>query len=204
MAYCYECGSQVAENDVFCPYCGISIKPVSVGDGDDVSLDKTVAISGGDLPELPELPVSAKIETPKAEEISVAEFPQIEESVAEIAPLQTEAEIKEIAPLEPEFQTSTGELAVSNTEENINLITESVEIPSELLADEPTPQPTVSDVVVIAPLVEEKIEEKIETQAETVPDDDADLPDPSYVEILKPTEDKPEVVETVVEEPINK
>lgn len=29
MVYCYECGEQVAENDVFCPYCGITL-PSSV------------------------------------------------------------------------------------------------------------------------------------------------------------------------------
>lgn len=32
MAYCYECGSEVAPDDVFCPYCGISLKPFNVGE----------------------------------------------------------------------------------------------------------------------------------------------------------------------------
>lgn len=27
MVYCHECGEQVAENDVFCPYCGITLSP---------------------------------------------------------------------------------------------------------------------------------------------------------------------------------
>ena len=31
MVYCYECGEQVAQNDVFCPYCGISLSPSSIG-----------------------------------------------------------------------------------------------------------------------------------------------------------------------------
>ena len=30
MTYCHECGSEVAELDIFCPYCGISLSPVPV------------------------------------------------------------------------------------------------------------------------------------------------------------------------------
>ena len=38
MIYCYECGEQVAKNDVFCPYCGISLSPqTDVEDETDVS-----------------------------------------------------------------------------------------------------------------------------------------------------------------------
>jgi tRNA A-37 threonylcarbamoyl transferase component Bud32 len=32
MIYCYECGEQVAKNDVFCPYCGISLSPQTAAD----------------------------------------------------------------------------------------------------------------------------------------------------------------------------
>ncbi|HLM59434.1 MAG TPA: serine/threonine-protein kinase, partial [Pyrinomonadaceae bacterium] len=44
MAYCYECGEKVAENDVFCPYCGISLHPIAVAgaDEDDDSFSKTI------------------------------------------------------------------------------------------------------------------------------------------------------------------
>ncbi len=35
MVYCYECGEQVAENDVFCPYCGITLSPLTVGENDE-------------------------------------------------------------------------------------------------------------------------------------------------------------------------
>jgi len=30
MNTCHQCGSEVAENDAFCPYCGISLQPVAV------------------------------------------------------------------------------------------------------------------------------------------------------------------------------
>lgn len=32
MAYCHECGSEVAPNDVYCPYCGIFLSPASSDD----------------------------------------------------------------------------------------------------------------------------------------------------------------------------
>lgn len=36
MANCPECGSQVAESDLFCPYCGFSLTPIVVGGGSDI------------------------------------------------------------------------------------------------------------------------------------------------------------------------
>lgn len=30
MTFCHECGSEVAENDAFCPYCGITLHPIEV------------------------------------------------------------------------------------------------------------------------------------------------------------------------------
>ncbi|MDQ3062947.1 MAG: protein kinase [Acidobacteriota bacterium] len=42
MAYCYECREQVAENDIFCPYCGISLSPQITGNGEKDSQSKTI------------------------------------------------------------------------------------------------------------------------------------------------------------------
>ena len=41
MVYCYECGEQVAENDTFCPYCGITLSP-SVAPADDEEVSSEV------------------------------------------------------------------------------------------------------------------------------------------------------------------
>jgi serine/threonine-protein kinase len=43
MAYCHECGEKVAENDVFCPYCGITLQPIAVGE--DISQEQTIFVS---------------------------------------------------------------------------------------------------------------------------------------------------------------
>jgi tRNA A-37 threonylcarbamoyl transferase component Bud32 len=49
MAYCHECGEKVAENDVFCPYCGISLQPIAVGE--DISQEQTIFVSQPPLSE---------------------------------------------------------------------------------------------------------------------------------------------------------
>ena len=48
MAYCHECGSQVAEIDVFCPFCGITLKPTGVENEND-DMTKTIAISSSEV-----------------------------------------------------------------------------------------------------------------------------------------------------------
>jgi serine/threonine protein kinase, bacterial len=50
MALCHECGSDVAENDVFCPYCGISLKPIDMDDGDP-AFESTIVMSPPEDPD---------------------------------------------------------------------------------------------------------------------------------------------------------
>jgi len=46
MAYCHECGSEVAENTAFCPYCGINLQQTAVAEsGSDISSRKNAADS---------------------------------------------------------------------------------------------------------------------------------------------------------------
>jgi serine/threonine protein kinase len=42
MTYCHECGSEVAEIDVFCPFCGITLQPISVADSEDEAFASTI------------------------------------------------------------------------------------------------------------------------------------------------------------------
>lgn len=64
MAFCHECGKEVAETDVFCPYCGVSLEPVSL-DGQEASgavgdpFDSTIAIDQADR----EVPAEPQQET---------------------------------------------------------------------------------------------------------------------------------------------
>lgn len=46
MALCHECGSEVAENDIFCPFCGISLEPISLGGAETAAeFENTVIMS---------------------------------------------------------------------------------------------------------------------------------------------------------------
>ena len=54
MALCHECGSEVAENDVFCPFCGISLNPIEVEDGEtDPAFESTIVMSSPSPNEAP-------------------------------------------------------------------------------------------------------------------------------------------------------
>lgn len=45
MTHCHECDSEVAETDVFCPFCGISLEPVAVDDGgENVEFQSTIVM----------------------------------------------------------------------------------------------------------------------------------------------------------------
>ena len=63
MAFCHECGKEVAETDVFCPYCGVSLEPVSLGGqeaaGVGDSFDSTIAIDQAER----EIPAAPQPET---------------------------------------------------------------------------------------------------------------------------------------------
>ncbi len=121
MSYCPECGEQIAKEDVFCPFCGISIKPITAVE--DSSLSETVV----GMP--PPVINQENLEAPPVK--SAAETPQIE-------PQEKPAEKPEIPPGFP----------AGNTSENWAMKTESVEIPAENLEDirsVPLPKPFGDD-----------------------------------------------------------
>ena len=71
MNYCHECGSEIAEIDTFCPFCGISLKPAFVSDSVPDEQDKTIAVNQSDLQDLLPQPDSPPVE--KTEDSFAAE-----------------------------------------------------------------------------------------------------------------------------------
>ena len=110
MAYCHECGSEVAEIDVFCPFCGISLQPIAIENDEEDALSSTIVIP----------------HTEKAGNIS--------NQITKGSKAETPFENSEIAA--EEQKTSTGDYTASITEENFEVKTGSVEIPSEDLKRE--------------------------------------------------------------------
>jgi len=138
MSYCPECGEQVSKEDIFCPFCGISLKPIAPVE--DPSMSETIV----DMPPvvidkaaLDALTAKSGAGTPKVEmpivEPPVGEAPQVETPTAETqnAPV---AEKTETAEPIGSTETPTG-YSAGNTSENWTMKTESVEIPAEQLED---------------------------------------------------------------------
>lgn len=138
MAYCYECGSEVAEIDIFCPYCGISLKPVAAV-GDDSSMDKTVVMNNDDDSFV--VPVGTP---PNIIENQKIEFPS--ESLPEIEDVDDKA------------VTLTDE-AASKTEENFDLKTE--EVITEKTFEEPNFPPALKTEEETQANIEEKDENEL-------------------------------------------
>ncbi len=65
MAYCYECGEQVAEIDTFCPYCGITLIPTALAGEDDDSQGKTI------IARQPKAAIQAPVEIKTGADLSV-------------------------------------------------------------------------------------------------------------------------------------
>jgi tRNA A-37 threonylcarbamoyl transferase component Bud32 len=49
MTYCHECGSEIAEIDAYCPFCGIALKPAAGSVDSALEQDKTIAVNQADL-----------------------------------------------------------------------------------------------------------------------------------------------------------
>src|SRR5262252_6958121 len=65
MTTCHQCGSEVAENDVFCPFCGISLAPVAVPDAENDEFASTIMMPLPDKSaKAVEHTAPVKIETP--------------------------------------------------------------------------------------------------------------------------------------------
>ncbi len=156
MVYCYECGEQVAENDVFCPYCGISIQPAVVvtGGKDDDSLSKTVVVqppppavvseSHEEVAEIVASPVN--LEEPQAEQ------PQIRERlVPDIVQSKTEDFSDDVTAENIEMKTDSVEMSSEEIEKELDLAEEAeksaddeLEVMKELF-EEDTPETSFSD-----------------------------------------------------------
>jgi len=114
MSYCPECGEKIANDDVFCPYCGISLKPVLPVD--DASMSETiVGFQASDLAD--NLSVKGNENTPKIE------------------PLETPSDMFEPSSETPSTNDGSENVSNADTSENWSMKTESVEIPAEQMVD---------------------------------------------------------------------
>lgn len=139
MSYCPECGEKVANEDVFCPFCGITLKPIVPVE--DNSMSETIV----GMP--PPVPQSETFDAPQT--YKPAETPKTDASN------KPRAENVEL-PINFSKPVDSPNLPTGNTSENWAMKTESVEIPAanlEELRSVPLPEPFGEDEP--APAVEE-------------------------------------------------
>ncbi len=170
MSYCPECGEQIAKDDIFCPFCGISIKPIAPVE--DSSMSATIV----DMPP----PVINKEALAALTAKSNQEAPPTETRNEPVG------QAKESSQTIEKPQDSPG-FSAGNTSENWTMKTESVEIPAEQLEDvrsiplpspfgddEPaTPTETAPDAVKTPPPSENKVAnvwDSTEKSVEAIPD----------------------------------
>ena len=146
MAYCPECGSEVAEIDVFCPFCGISLQPIAVENNEDDALSSTIMI--------PHSEVEANEKLENSENIR--------------------AETIEKNSDDSEKQENTGNYSNNITEENVEIKTDAVKIPDveKLLSKDEENKTFESEIeseikIPLDKLIEAKSEKNIEAETES-------------------------------------
>ncbi len=177
MSYCPECGEQVAKEDVFCPFCGISLKPIA--SVDDSSMSETIV----DMPAI-DINKSALDQITAKDKM---ESPIVETPGEPIINNQEKIEI----PTDEEPRKAVG-FSAGNTSENWTMKTDSVEIPAEIMDESkslPVPLPKVfEDNVPKSPV------ETPQTPVETmVAEKETDVPAPVIFDEPNEIEDHSEV-----------
>jgi serine/threonine-protein kinase len=121
MSYCPECGEQVAKIDVFCPFCGISLKAAD-GVADDSVSEPIVGV--------PAAPENQQKSEATAHELEAVSAPP-----------------RETAPNAGLFnEEDPAGFSAGDTSENWTMKTESVEVPAEVLRDSGVPMEDVFEV----------------------------------------------------------
>ena len=187
MSYCPECGEKIANDDVFCPFCGISLKPIAPVD--DSSMSETIV----------------GMPPPSALENTAASTAKSEPQPAKIETQNETAAVKE-EDVQPISQpVSTPGFTSGDTSENWAMKTESVEIPAEQLEDVksiPLPSPFGSEEPVVSSPAETPQESANLSDVPTpaiIQEQDLDI-QPGVSEIEEPSISVPEEVQSATAE----
>ena len=170
MAYCHECGEKIAENDIFCPYCGISLHPMALG-GEDISMEQTIVAGPPSISESTENKnFEEKAGNVSAPDGSVSQNDDHSGSVTE-----------------ENFDQKTESIEIPAAEfENKEMAQDATSGASESAFDDPAPAPETP-----APGKDEISQPEFLRQNENAPPVAA----PQNIEILKPLEDPPSIDE---------
>jgi len=109
MTSCHECGSDVAETDVFCPFCGISLKPVALeDDNSDLSFESTIVMQSPEVPKPVSAGVSPDLGTPSAPAQESGDTPEPP------SPLEANNELQDLKTSDPREETTLEDIRIDD------------------------------------------------------------------------------------------
>jgi eukaryotic-like serine/threonine-protein kinase len=148
MNYCHECGSEIAEIDTFCPFCGIALQPSAKPESSADQEDKTIAGNQADLPDV--LPPTDSVKSENTADSNISDEISTSVEAAVDSELKDRAEQKnEIATPEQTDQAGAESLPYDSTlvdiprpqvlseEEKAEAADESAEVNSQNQIQEP-------------------------------------------------------------------
>lgn len=147
MANCHACGEEIAEIDVFCPYCGVSLAPIEVAE-----VDAADEVSDNPEPE--------NIEAPE----NIEEVP-LPENIDLLEPADENADAPNAAEAVSETEESAEEIA--ETAESSD--TDETEAAPEAVADSPETDDSTEPAEESSPVDEVEAISKPEVELEPVP-----------------------------------
>ncbi|MEZ5425727.1 MAG: protein kinase [Pyrinomonadaceae bacterium] len=160
MSFCHECGEEVAEIDLFCPFCGISIQPVQVSGGEvEESQANTIAIDQSEVAEtLGEVDQSEKAPAESNLPVSPPESVEAVNSGGAVPVPTPQVSASDDAGI----GGKTDDYPRMRTEENLQMKTDSIEI-SEGEVPQTVPEIGLSEQ---PPAVEEPVSRAVSEQSQ--------------------------------------
>lgn len=192
MIRCHECNSQVADNDLFCPFCGDKVQPVSETAEDDVSAIATTEPSMSEVP-IPEIIADYDKTADNVARGSTSEVSFGDENSSE-APLESEAktaeeEIPSIAgesDPEPEIEEPSAELPGIFDERPFDKEQGISKPPGELEESE-QPRSMFDSVRIMEPKPQDDVDARIQGSSGPIPE----APVPAVLSEITSAEPKP-------------
>ena len=182
MRYCHECGEEIAEIDMFCPFCGITQIPVQREE--ETSQDKTIAVNQSELADLFENENEAADAAFSSEKSDIS--PELEKPAAE-----------DEFPEKLEGNKET-EQPQNITSENVPANTDSIDIPAQITPDKDYSQNKIPTEENLKTLEEPNFEEEFKPVDKTVSDkeelsliEETDVPKPAIIDSDKPIAETP-------------
>jgi len=192
MIRCHECDSQVADNDLFCPFCGAKVQPASEAADDDVSAIATTESSMSDIP-IPEIIAEfgktsdnvARESTPEfslEDEISIEDLPEFDAKTAEE---EIPSIASELTP-EPEIEEPSIELPGIFEERPFDK-EQGISKPPGELEEAAQPKSRFDSVRIMEPKPQDDVDTRIQGSPDVMPE----APVPAVLSEITNAEPKP-------------